>query len=106
MKVFRLYPNPDRDLKRSPHDGSLVDPFSGYDVQKGAVVRAETEEDARALVESSSYGDEQFWMKSPEEADDGEVFYDGVWTNENLVNCEELTGEGEEDVLMTDFYHG
>lgn len=108
MKVFRLYPNPNRDLKRSPHDGDLVDPFSGYDVQKGAVVRAETEEDARTLAESNSRGDEQFWMKDRlhgEELDE-HVWYDGIWTNENLVKCEELTGDGEEDVLMTDFYHG
>jgi len=106
MKVFRFYPNPNRDLKRSPHSGDTVDPFSGYDVQRGAIARAEPEEDARALVDSKSHGDEQFWMKSPEEAEDGEVFYDGMWTNENPVNCDELTGDGGEEILMTNFYRG
>lgn len=106
MKVFHLYPNPNRHLKRSPHSGDAVDPFSGYDVQCGAVVRAETEEDARTLVESNSHGDEQFWMKSPEEAEEDEIFYDGIWTNENLVNCDKLTGDGGEEILMTDFRNG
>ena len=108
MKIFHLYPNPSRELKYGI-DGHLVDPFSGYDIQKGAVARAETEEDARELVESKSNGDEQFWFKSRLDEDelDEHVWYDGIWTNENLVKCDELTGDGEEEeVLMTDFRHG
>ncbi len=31
------------------------------------------------------------------------VHYEGVWTNENLVECVELSGEGEEGIVLSSY---
>ena len=111
MKLFRLRPNPSRDLKTNA-EGNTRDPFSGYDIKTGFVIRAESEVQAREMAEENA-GDEVYatygkWLDDDtvrEELEEDEfVHYDGVWTNENLVECVELNGEDEDEEIVLSSY--
>ncbi len=113
MKLFRLRPNPSRDLKVNDK-GDVRDPFSGYDIKTGFVIRAESEEQARQIAEENA-GDEIYatygkWLNGEtvrEELEEDEfVHYEGVWTNDNLVECVELNGDGEEEVVLSNYKRG
>ena len=113
MKLFRLRPNPSRDLKTNS-EGNVRDPFSGYDIKTGFVIRAESEEKARKMAEKNA-GDEVYatygkWLDGDtvrEELEEDEfVHYDGIWTNENLVECVELNGEVEEEIVLSSYKRG
>jgi len=67
-----------------------------YDKTFGFVVRAETEEEARAMAEEEG-GDEN-------RAGYGHRRF--VWRDPALTTCEELTQAGEPGVVMKDFQNG
>ncbi len=75
-----------------PVDQSLLDRF--YDVNRGFVVRAPDEENARLLAEFAVAEEKGF--------DKGL----GVWTDPSITTCVELTGEGAPGVVMQDFNAG
>lgn len=113
MKLFRLRPNPSRDLKVNG-EGNTRDPFSGYDIKIGFVIRAESEEEARKMAEENA-GDEVYatygkWLNGDtvrkELEEDEFVHYDGIWTNENLVECIELTEDEEEEIVLSSYKRG
>ncbi len=113
MKLFHLRPNPGRDLKTNS-EGNVRDPFTGYDIKTGFVVRAESEEMARNIAEENA-GDEIYatygkWMDEntirEELEEDGFVHYDGIWTNGNLVKCTELGEDGEEEIVLSSYRRG
>ena len=64
--------------------------FDGtYDANCGFVIRAETEQEARALGEKQS-GDEP----------------DGCWLDPKESKCSELLPDGEPGIVLTDFVAG
>ena len=62
----------------------------GYDESAGFVVRAETEHAARVLASKRRRGDEN----------------PSVWLDQNESSCEQITEEGDEAVILTDFKAG
>jgi hypothetical protein len=82
MKIWLLKPI---DSESGPWDPWYDKPF-------GFVIRAATEERARQVADR--------------EAHDLDLRYRstlGAWLDANLVSCVELTGDGSEEVLLTDF---
>lgn len=68
-----------------------VDPWNPwYDKAFGFVVRAETEERARAIANKSG-GDEIRDIP-------------GAWLDSQYSSCTELTADGEEEEIMQDFH--
>jgi len=113
MKLFHLRPNPGRDLKENS-EGNTRDPFRGYDIRTGFVIRAESEKQARKIAEENT-GDEIYssydkWLDgdtSREELEEDEfIYYDGIWTNENLVECTEIDTGGEEEIVLSSYRRG
>jgi len=113
MKLFRLHPNPSRDLKTNS-EGNTRDPFTGYDVKTDFVIRAKSEEEAREIAEKNGsdelYSTFDKWLTKDttrKELDEDEmVYYDGVWTNENLTECVELNEDGNEEVIFSNLKNG
>jgi len=112
MKLFHLRPNPGRDLKENS-EGNARDPFTGYDIRTGFVIRAESEEQVRKIAEENA-GDEIYsshdnWLDEDTSREDLEedefVYYDGIWTNENLVECIEID-DGEEEIVLSSYRRG
>lgn len=79
MKIWILRPVKDFQSGDNPWE-----PW--YDKAFGFVVRAETEDQARAFAQERA-GDEGW----------------GPWIYADYSTCEELSGNGYEGVLMTDF---
>jgi hypothetical protein len=113
VKLFHLRPNPGRELKETS-EGNVRDPFTGYDIRTGFVIRAESEEQARNIAAENT-GDEVYssydkWLNedtSREELKEDEfVYYDGIWTNENLVECTQLDAIGEEEIILSSYRRG
>ena len=74
-----------------PIENTLLDPWEPwYDKAFGFVVRAETEADARRLAGEQA-GDEKSKNLNP-------------WTDDDYSTCEELTAEGEAEVMIQDFH--
>jgi hypothetical protein len=71
-----------------PKDEDPWEPW--YDKNFGFIVRAASEEDARAITSANSRGDE---MRKAHDA----------WTNPRYSTCLELTADGEAEVIMSDF---
>jgi len=80
MKLWLL--RPAKEKKGGPWD-----PW--FDKSFGFVVRAETEEKAREIADDNA-GDENRDAKHP-------------WLKSRYASCEELTPNGEEDLIMKDF---
>lgn len=69
-----------------------------YDKTFGAVVRANTEADARrAMADSTFCGDEcpRLWGSDARDC--------SAWLDAKFSTCEELTDDGEGEVVITDF---
>lgn len=79
-------------LKRDLNPGSereRVDPWLWtYDLTYGFVIRADTEDQARAMAEENAE------MK------------EGVWLNPEHVSCTELLPDGEPGVVLRDYLAG
>lgn len=63
-----------------------------YGTHQGFVVRSETEQQARHLA----------WIAEEEAAYPGQS---QKWLDAALTSCDELTAEGESEVVMVDFLH-
>jgi len=83
MKLWLLRPATTRTTRKN----SPWDPW--YDKSFGFVIRAETEEKARAIADDNA-GDENHDAKHP-------------WLKSSQSICEELLLDGEEDLIMKDF---
>lgn len=77
-------------LLRPVEDNALWEPW--YDKAFGFVVRAETEEEARALAQAGG-GDEAGWFRKSFPA----------WTDPANSTCVELTSDGDAQVIIRDF---
>jgi hypothetical protein len=64
-----------------------------YDKAFGFVIRADSEERARALLTHMETGDEVVGQRD-------------AWTNPAFSTCVELTQEGDEEIIMRDFLSG
>lgn len=87
-------------LLRPIDDESDSGPWSPwYDKAFGFVVRAETENAARALIgENHEGGDEiRTTYASPPSVTD-------PWRDTKLSSCEELTAEGPAEIIIRDFH--
>ena len=80
MKLWILRP-----VEIRPYQDDPWKPW--YDKTFGIVIRAETEDAARALAFDEVHG--------AEESD--------VWTNPKYTTCKELLAEGEEEYIIQDF---
>jgi hypothetical protein len=63
----------------------------GYDTTRGMVVRAHSEEAARATANRVA---------------EGEHFGNKPWLDPNLTYCTPLTADGESGLILRDFLHG
>lgn len=63
-----------------------------YDLYEGFVIRAETEDEARALAHQQTLGNE------------GEI--SGVWLDRTQTDCIELTPHGDPCVILSDYHYG
>lgn len=86
MKLWLLRPNPESTLWET-----------WYDKAFGFVVRAETAEQARALAQQEC-GDEGYVP--------GSGWSDRIdaWTNPDHSSCNELTPDGEAEIVIRDFH--
>jgi hypothetical protein len=78
MKLWKLY-----GIKDSGFDWA-------WDTHFGFVIRAETEERARQLASEAVY-----WCENG-----------AAWLDPDFTTCEEITGEGEEEVVLKDYNAG
>lgn len=91
MKLWLLRPNEQRKDKGI----SNVDPWEPwYDKCFGAVVRAETEKQARAMVEPGDEGGRLYWMK----------YKKNPWLDPEMSTCEELAPNGDAGLIIKDFW--
>lgn len=91
MKVFILRPKNELPVNDNPWE-----PW--YDKSFGFIVRANSEQEARKLADAEA-GDEnrgEFLNRQIAKTKN-------PWLDENYTTCEELTGNGEEGVIMKDF---
>ena len=92
MKIWRIAP-----LNNLPKDKDVFD----YDCAHGFVVKAETEADARALAQAN--GGDEVGRYLPE----GERHTaPQVWIDPSYTECIEVTTEGEQEIILTDFVNG
>ena len=94
MKLWLLRP-----VGNLPADDNPWEPE--YDKAHGFVIRAATEGEARDFAHHEA-GDENRSMDIPPRHD----VFNCVWKDARYSTCVELLAEGEEEVVMTDFYHG
>ena len=71
-----------------------------HDSLLGAIVRAETEEDARRMVQAAGGTESRRHRLGTAAAEDTPI---PAWTDPALSTCVELSAEGESKVLMQDF---
>lgn len=83
MKLWLLRAREDIDIETSPWN-------SPYNKNFGFVIRAQTEEDARAVANGGAYDENAF----------GEV-----WLDSEFTNCDELLVDGLAGAIISDFYH-
>jgi hypothetical protein len=76
-----------------PVDTNSAPWSSQYDMAFGFVIRAESEERARALLTHMETGDEVVGQRD-------------AWTNPAFSTCVELTQDGEDGIIMRDFWSG
>lgn len=106
MKLWHLYPNPDRPGMATGLTD--FDPWKRMDRDHvvGFIVRAEDEQAARSLVATGI--DKHEWGEMPY-AGDEDFYWDGdrylrressVWLNPSLTICEELTADGDAKVIV------
>lgn len=100
MKLFLLQKRADRHKNFvDSSEGNPIDPWEDpYDCMHSLVVRAENEEKARNIAAQLA-GDEDWVMRYGD-------YYDGVWTNPELTECEEIDGEGEEGLVVRNYKNG
>lgn len=94
MKLWLLRPREDRD--DLPNKDNPWDPW--YDKTFGLVIRAETESGARQLATENG---------GPEIEQGSEKYYTGrrdAWLNSRYSTCEELTADGEREIIITDVH--
>ena len=103
MKLWHLYPNPDRPKENDPWE-----PW--YDKAFGFIIRAAAAQEAREMIKrevqtvfnyTSWPGDEA------EHCEDQDGNYDNSsspWRDPKLTVCDELTTDGEACVIMKDFH--
>ena len=84
MKIWKLQP-----IKGLKGDKDVFN----CDCATGFIIRAETEEAARALAQVS--GGDETW------AWEGEKM---IWTDSEYVECKEVTAEGKMEVIMRDYW--
>lgn len=78
-----------------------ISPFADdWDTAQGFVIRAETEDQARQLAIQNS-GDEQ-----PCEPGWGAHILTEGWALSSNASCEELTSNGEQEIILRDFNAG
>lgn len=108
MKLWHLYPNPDRPGIASGLTD--FDPWKRNDHEHvvGFVVRAEDEQAARLLVTGKA---KYSWGEVPYSGDE-DLYWDGrhyvrreqsVWLNPSLTICEELTTDGDAKVVAINY---
>lgn len=95
MKLWLLLPNEElpRDFRKNPWD-----PW--YDKCFGAVVEAETESEARKMVQD--HGGDETREINPST---GRKF-GYVWLDEQFSTCTELVPEGRTRIIMSDYRAG
>jgi hypothetical protein len=95
-------PNGERDVKLwhlLPREGLSPDPWEPwYDKCFGQVVRAQTEEAARAIANKSG-GAEVPWSFGKGRRGDT-----GPWLDPALTTCVELAADGEPGCILTDIH--
>ena len=87
MKLWLL--RPQEDLEEDDNPWRIW-----YDKVFGFVVRAENEEEARALITDDDWGSEVRALKSKI----------NPWIDPHYSRCEELTAKGDVEIIMRDCY--
>lgn len=72
----------------------------GYDCTFGFVIRAETEQDARAIAQENGSWETSIWVNGSR----SQVY--PAWTDPTLSTCVELTADGESGVVIEDHLSG
>jgi hypothetical protein len=98
MKLWLLRPKPDV-LSRRAHPWT-----PSWDKVFGIVIRAATEEIARALAQSRA-GNEGAGVYKKLGASEDELA-ENVWLDPEWTTCEELSTEGESSVILVDVLEG
>lgn len=106
MKLWHLYPNPDRPGLKS--GVAVFDPWgsNSRDHVTGFVVRAEDEQSARLLVttEKEKYLGSEILLTGDEDLRwDGKNYIpreSSVWLDPSMTTCEELAVDGEAKIIL------
>lgn len=89
-----------------------IDPDAGgdnpwepwYDKLFGAVVRAETEDQARLLVSAHAGDEKDYYIFHKDKRKAGKPRKVNPWLDPKFTSCEELTADGLVEVIIKDFH--